>query len=91
MAVKIVTPTAWREKMAGPSTIEVPAGNLLGVMQALAEKYPGVGGQLLDEQGELRPGVSVFINQENCRYLGGMSATVRDGDEVYIIPMVTGG
>jgi molybdopterin converting factor small subunit len=33
----------------------------------------------------------VFVNGENIRYQNGMATELHDGDEVYIVPLITGG
>jgi molybdopterin converting factor small subunit len=46
---------------------------------------------LRDESGRLRRYVNFFVDGEECRHLGGVSAPLRDAAEVQIIPSVAGG
>ena len=47
--------------------------------------------KIVDEQGELRPHVAVFIGNDHCRYLGGLEAVVEPSAEVSIYPALSGG
>ena len=44
-----------------------------------------------DEQGRLRESLPVFINGEHFRYRQGLRTELKDGDEVYVIPLIAGG
>jgi len=44
-----------------------------------------------DEKGQLRASLAVFINGEHIRYRKGLQTELKDGDEVYIIPLMAGG
>jgi molybdopterin converting factor small subunit len=57
----------------------------------LAREYPGVRDRVLNEQGELRRHVNIFIDGENARFLGGLSAQVGPESEIWIHPAFSGG
>ena len=61
------------------------------LLDALGSAHPGVRQRVQDEQGALRPHVNVFVNGESIRYLDGVETPVGDGDEVWILPAVSGG
>jgi molybdopterin synthase sulfur carrier subunit len=60
-------------------------------LRALWTVHPGVRDRVVDEQGVVRPHVNVFVGTESIRYTGGLATPVRDGDEVSIVPAVSGG
>jgi molybdopterin converting factor small subunit len=91
VAITIRIPPLWRSSVGGVKQVELPAGNLPDVLDALIERFPPLGTHLFDERGEIRASLHLFVNQENVRFRGGLSAHLRDGDEVYIVPMITGG
>lgn len=91
MPVSVKIPTLWRQDCQGAALVELPAGSLQDVLRALGEHFPHIGAQLWVAHGEVNPGIHVFINQEHMRFRGGLSAPVEDGDEVYIVPMISGG
>jgi molybdopterin converting factor small subunit len=87
----IKIPSFWRTACQGGSFVQVPAGNLLRALQAAVEQYPLLRTYLFTPTGEVNPVLNFFINQEHVRYRGGLQAPVEEGDEIYIIPMITGG
>lgn len=44
-----------------------------------------------DEQGRLRQSLPVFVNGEHIRYRLGLQTELKEGDEVYVIPLIAGG
>ena len=44
-----------------------------------------------DAQGRLRESLPVFINGEHIRYRQGLQTELKEGDEVYVIPLIAGG
>ena len=63
----------------------------LGVLQVLEEAYPGLTPYLRAADGTLLPKVNLYVNDEHVRYLEGVQTPLRDGDHVYIVPLVMGG
>jgi len=89
--VKIKIPSTWRSACHSEAIVQVPPGSLLQVLQAAVELHPALGNCLFTPAGEVHPALNFFINQEHVRYLGGLQASAQDGDEIYIVPMITGG
>jgi molybdopterin converting factor small subunit len=58
---------------------------------ALFEIYPGLRDRLLTEQGKLRPHVALFVGPDSIRYTGGFDTPVSAGDQLTILPAVSGG
>ena len=91
MAVTVRIPTTLRPLSGGSSTVEVAAGSLLDVLGALDATHPGFHDRLLDDEGNLRRFVNVFVDDDDVRYLDGLKTDVPDGQTVSIIPAVAGG
>jgi len=84
-------PGPLRRLSKGEITVEVGASDLGSAIDALDARYPGFKDRLLDDQGELRQFVNVYLNDEDVRLGSGLSARVAEGDEISIIPAVAGG
>jgi molybdopterin synthase sulfur carrier subunit len=67
-------------------------GDTLGqIIEAMDSSYPGFKDRLVDEDGEIRYFVNIYLNGEDVRFLQGMETTTKTGDEVSIVPAVAGG
>jgi hypothetical protein len=71
-----------------PSTTSISAAE---VIEAVARECPGLRDRVLNEQGELRRHVNIFIDGENARSLGGLKAPVGGESEMWIHPALSGG
>jgi molybdopterin synthase sulfur carrier subunit len=91
MAVTVRIPTTLRPLSGGASTVAVEPGALVDVIKALDAAHPGFQDRLLDEEGNLRRFVNVFVDDDDVRYLDGLATEVPDGQTVSIIPAVAGG
>ncbi len=89
--VTVRIPTLWRAAAGGARQVELPDGSLADVLEALVERFPRLGPHLFDDKGQVGSAINLFVNQEHVRFRGGLSAPLRDGDEVYIVPMISGG
>ena len=91
MSVMVRIPGPLRRITEGADKVEVDADSLGGLISALDDQYPGMKDRLLDENGELRYFVNLYLNNEDVRFLEGLGTSVKSGDEVSIVPAVAGG
>jgi sulfur-carrier protein len=91
MAVTVRIPTTLRPLSGGMAQVAVEGTTLSDVIAALEAAHPGFADRLLDESGQLRKFVNVFVADDDVRYLDGLATPVRSGDTVSIIPAVAGG
>ena len=91
MAVEVRLPTLLRPHADGASSVTAEGATVGEVFAKLTERYPGLAGQLVDEQGGLHKFVNVYRNDDDIRYLDGLDTKVADGDVVSILPAVAGG
>jgi molybdopterin synthase sulfur carrier subunit len=75
----------------GASQVQVEGKNLADVIDNLEAAHPGFRDRLLDESGELRKFVNLFVADDDVRYLAGLNTAVPEGETVSIIPAVAGG
>jgi molybdopterin synthase sulfur carrier subunit len=62
-------------------------GSVGELLVALERSHPAAKGWLLDERGEMRPHINVFVNGER----GGQDTRVGAGDRVDVLPAISGG
>jgi molybdopterin synthase sulfur carrier subunit len=91
MAVTVRIPTTLRPIAGGKSEVQVEGATLAEVLGALDVAHPGFRDRLLDEEGNLRRFVNVFVADDDVRFLDGLATPVPDGETVAIIPAVAGG
>ncbi|MFM8531826.1 MAG: MoaD/ThiS family protein [Ilumatobacteraceae bacterium] len=91
MAVTVRIPTTLRPLAGGNSTVQVEGTTLREVIDALDAAHPGLRDRLLDESGNQRRFVNLFVSDDDSRYLQGLDTPVPAGETVSIIPAVAGG
>jgi len=93
MLVHLHLPGALRPYAGGRRLLDLasPRGNVAGLLEALSGAYPGVHQRVVNEAGGLRPHVNVFVNGESIRHLSGVATPLREGDEVWLLPAISGG
>ena len=91
MAVTVRIPAPLRKVTNDKDRVEVDAENLADMVQAMEEQYPGIKERLLDESGELRHFVNIYVNGEDVQFLDGLETAISESDEISIVPAVAGG
>ena len=87
--VRIPTPL---RKLTGDLEVVQAAGtNINEVLHSLDQAFPGLKERICDEQGQVRRFVNVFVNDEDIRFLEEGATTVKDTDEISIVPAIAGG
>jgi molybdopterin synthase sulfur carrier subunit len=89
--IKVRIPTPLRTLTKGQGEVEAQAGSVWEMIEALNHAHPGMKDRLCDETGELRRFVNIYINEEDIRFLKGKETSLKDGDEVSIVPAIAGG
>jgi molybdopterin synthase sulfur carrier subunit len=84
-------PTPLRKLTNSEELVEVNAGTVGEVIAELQSRFPGIQERLVDEKGEVRRFVNVYVNEEDIRFLNNQNTPLKDGDEISIIPAIAGG
>jgi len=84
-------PGPLRSLSGGESTVEVEAADLRAAIDQLDVRFPGFKGRLLDDGGEPRQFVNLFLNDEDVRLGQGLDSPLDARDEIAIVPAVAGG
>jgi molybdopterin synthase sulfur carrier subunit len=91
MPVTVRIPTPLRSITKGHADVQAKGDTVMDVVNDLERQFPGLRERLLDDGGELRRFVNIYLNQEDIRFLGGKETGLKDGDEVAIVPAIAGG
>jgi molybdopterin converting factor small subunit len=91
MSVTVRVPTTLRTLTAGASEVEVDGATVADALAALDRAHPGFGERLLDDDGNLRRFVNVFVADDDVRFMDGLATPIPDGETLSIIPAVAGG
>lgn len=91
MSATVRIPTQLRPLTGGAGEVKAGGGTVREVLASLETDHPGIGARVLDERGELRRFVNLFVAEEDVRFLSGLDTPVADGQTVSILPAVAGG
>jgi molybdopterin synthase sulfur carrier subunit len=91
MSVTVRIPTPLRRMTNGKDKVEVASTVLGELVDNLNSEFPGFKDRLVDEEGELRYFVNIYLNGEDVRFMDGLGTATNDGDEISIVPAVAGG
>ncbi len=91
MPTKVRIPTPLRKLTNNEELVEVTAATISDAIKELQSRFPGIEERLVDEKGEVRRFVNVYVNEEDIRFLQNRATPLKDGDEISIIPAIAGG
>ena len=91
MPTNIRIPTPLRKLTGEREVVEADGSTIDEILQSLDSSYPGLKGRICDEQGNVRRFVNVYLNDEDIRFLEDKATSVREGDEISIVPAIAGG
>ncbi|MET9884842.1 MoaD/ThiS family protein [Streptomyces sp. NPDC006430] len=90
MAIEVRIPTILRTYTDGEKAVNGEGTTLSELFADLETRHKGIEERIVDG-GKLRRFVNVYLNDEDVRFLDGISTAVKDGDSVTILPAVAGG
>ena len=85
--MKVLVPGALRS-YTGELQLQADGDTLAAMFADLDRRYPGLRFRVVDEQGQLRPNMRVFVNGLNVRDLG---HALRPDDFVAVVLALSGG
>lgn len=91
MSCKVRIPAPLRRYTGDAAELQVEAGAVDDLIRAIEAGHPGFAAKVLDDKGQLRRFINIYVNQEDIRFAGGLGTPLKDGDEVSIIPAIAGG
>jgi molybdopterin synthase sulfur carrier subunit len=75
------------ELAGGRRELELEGATVVEVLRALERAHPSVAGWILDERGQIREHINVFVNRE----YGREETAVGPDDRLHVLPAISGG
>ena len=91
MSINVYIPTPFRRATNNRDRVSLDARDVRGLLDELEGRFGGLKGLLRNEVGEVHDHVNVYVNSEAIESLQGLQTSLKDGDEVSIIPALAGG
>ena len=91
MSATVKIPTPLRKLTNNETSVDADGTTVEQIVESLESAYPGMRERLVDDNGDLRHFVNIYLNGEDIRYIDGLKSSVSDNDELSIVPAVAGG
>ena len=89
--ITVLVPGPLREYCGGQSELEFPAATVRTALVELERRHPSLYKNVCDETGAVRRHINVFVNTVHMRDREGLDTVLVPGDELIILPAVSGG
>ncbi len=91
MTANVRIPTILRTYTGEQSQVTAEGNDLSAILDSLEANYPGIKARIVDDSGDLRRFVNVYVAEEDVRFADGLGTATPDGTQISIIPAVAGG
>ena len=88
---RVRIPPTLRDAVGGAREVDASGSTVRELLADLAERFPGLGSQVLENGNEIAPFVNVYVNNEDVRTLEGLETAVGDSTTVILLPAMAGG
>lgn len=87
----VLVPTPLRRLTGGQTKLTVEGNDIAVLIQSINQQYPGISDKLLDDEGNVKRFINIFVNDDEIRTLQGLATPVKVSDRVSIVPAMAGG
>ena len=91
MTVRVRVPTPLRKLTNGADEINAQGNNVRAMVEDLERNFPGIKERICDESGKIRRFVNIYVNGDDIRFLQNMETSLKEGDNISIVPAIAGG
>jgi sulfur-carrier protein len=91
MAVTVFIPSVLAKHAGGARSVGVEGNTVGEVLTAVGARHPELGSRLVEATAEATAFVTIYLNDEDVRFLSGADTPVADGDELSLVPAIAGG
>jgi MoaD family protein len=89
--ITLLVPGQLRDGCAGARELELTSTNVRAALDEIERRYPELHRSICDETGAIRRHVNLFVNTFHIRDREGLDTPLVPGDEVMVVPAVSGG
>ena len=91
MTIKVRIPTPLMKLTENQSEVSAEGETIFDIINNLESQFNGIKDRICEENGSPRRFINIYVNEEDIRFLEGEMTSVKDGDEISIIPAIAGG
>lgn len=91
MVIRVRVPTPLRKFTNGADEVDAQGNTVRVLVEDLERKFPGIKERICDENGKIRRFVNVYVNGDDIRFLQNLETSLKDGDNISIVPAIAGG
>jgi sulfur-carrier protein len=91
MSVRVRVPTPLRKYTQGADEVNAQGNSIRSIVEDLERNYPGIKERICDETGKVRRFVNVYVNGDDIRFLQNLETSLKEGDNISIVPAIAGG
>ena len=88
---RVRIPPTLRDSVGGAREVDASGTTVRELLSDLAERFPGLGSQVLENGSDIQPFVNVYVDNEDVRTLEGLETAVAPGSTVILLPAMAGG
>src|ERR1700761_5233848 len=87
----IIIPTPLRKFTNNTARLQVSPGTIHSTVQELTQNFPDLKKHLLDDSGNIRSYVNIFVGNDDIRDLQQAETAVKEDTVISIVPAIAGG
>lgn len=92
MSVTVEFLSVFPDLRGGKRTFSVKPAALGKIMDQLEDRIPGLKEKLVNQEGNIHPAYVVILTRDGVqKLLKDVACQVKDGDEISVLPVITGG
>lgn len=91
MPKTIHIPTPLQKLCDNERRLETSGETVGAALDEIYLQYPFMEDRITDANGDVRKSLNIYVNEENIRFLKNLGTPLKDGDEVTILPAISGG
>jgi sulfur-carrier protein len=84
-------PGLMKSYVENQTEIPLQGQTIADVLNTLVTRYPTIKTHIMDDKGNIRRHINLFINEDNIKSLNGLETPVQENDKIILLPSISGG